>query len=91
MAQFEFRLDLFGSRESLEEAVEAMDLDEARNLAELRLLMSPDVRRLTLCQSGAELCHFHRENGFEPDPQDLGANRRQGGSDRPAQGATGNV
>ena len=91
MAQFEFRLDLFGSREPLEEPVEAMDLDEARNLAELRLLMSPDVRRLTVCQSDAELCHFHRESGFESDPQDLGANRRKGVSDRPAQGVTANV
>lgn len=92
MAQYQFRLDLFGSCEPHEEQVTAGDVDEARNLAELRLLMSHDIRRLTVCQSGAELLHLHRERRFDPDlPQDLSASCTQAVSEHPAEGADTNV
>ncbi|RYG85676.1 MAG: hypothetical protein EON59_11695 [Alphaproteobacteria bacterium] len=92
MAQYQFRFELFGSSGPLEEQVTAADADEARNLAELRLLMSHDIRRLTVCQSGTELLHLDRERRFDPDlSQDLSAARRQGVSAHPAEGAGANV
>ena len=92
MAQYQFRLDLAGSFEPLEEHVTATNLDEARNLAELRLLMSHDIRRVTVCEPGGERLHLHRDRRFDPAVrQDFGASRREDVTKRPAEGVSADV
>ena len=66
MARYEFRLDLAGSGGPREEDVAAENVEEAQTLAEIRLLMSQGVRRVTVSQSGAELLHIDREDPLTP-------------------------
>lgn len=66
MARYEFRLDLTGSGGPLEEDVAAENVEEAQCLAEIRLLMSRGISRVTVSQSGAELLHIDREHPLTP-------------------------
>ncbi|MDB5420542.1 MAG: hypothetical protein JWR59_489 [Brevundimonas sp.] len=61
MPLYEFRLELQGAAEPACEQVQAIDIDEARSLAELRLLLTHGMERVTVSHFGAEILQLERD------------------------------
>ncbi|MDB5420215.1 MAG: transcriptional regulator, Crp/Fnr family [Brevundimonas sp.] len=68
MPEYEFHLRPQGSRTLQCEQVVALDDDEARSLAEMRLLMTRGVCQVTVHRSGLELHRLERDAVHRQDP-----------------------
>ena len=80
MPLYEFRLELQGAAEPVCEQVQAIDIDEARSLAELRLLLTHGMERVTVSHFGAEILQLERD-----------ARPRWNGSSCPSHGPSGHA
>ena len=78
MAEYQFCLRTPGASCAAWELIDAMDDDEARSLAEIRLLLTGDVATVTVFRSGVEMLHVERDRprgqaiGSRPAPPDSG-------------------
>lgn len=85
MPQYQFQLRSRDCSEPVFEPVSACDDDEARSLAEIRLLMTRGVSAVTVSRSGLEILRVHRDASgareglagpLEPGSDVCGAMRR---------------
>ncbi len=86
MPEYQFHLRSTDSSDPVSEPVSALDDDEARGLAEIRLLLSRGVAAVTVSRSGVEILQVERD---EPrDPAGLRDVSRAGsGSSAPVEGS----
>lgn len=62
MSRFSLRLHHAAGRKPVDEPLEAADEVEARELAQMRLLLTRDYDRIELRRDGAALGDYHRDS-----------------------------
>jgi hypothetical protein len=68
MPEYQFHLLPQGATQPLFEAVEAIDDEEARSLAEIRLLLTNGVAGVTIVRSGVEILRLGEDASSVPGP-----------------------
>lgn len=66
MPEYQFHLRSLGSSDPMSEPVSALDDDEARGLAEIRLLLTRGAAAVTVSRSGVEVLRVERDGRREP-------------------------
>ena len=66
MPEYQFHLRSLDFSDPMSEPVSALDDDEARGLAEIRLLLTRGVAAVTVSRSGVQILHVERDGRREP-------------------------